>query len=278
MMMFGGFVLMCFCCGGGVWYKKKKKKREQEAGGAPTGGNGPAQYIVDQVAGPSGLGFRQSPDINDRCSDNPSVAIGTRVTAISQTQDWIEVEGQRWLPIRGAGVEFLKPVQGNSKEERKAEKQAKKAAKKAAKTGGGMMMEPVMPLSTASGVQFNQTVGGAGGFGTQQMQNPVAFQQPQYGVPQQQQQQQPVQPYGVPQQQQPVQPPYGVPQQQPAVAPAASAPATAAPGPPPTAEAFLQKINLSMYLPALQELGISSADDMLDLQEADLVDLGMKPM
>ena len=67
-------------------------------------------------------------------------------------------------------------VQGNSKEERKAEKQAKKDAKKAAAiekkrpTGGGMMMDPFIGTQQTPGEDIH---------------NPVSFQQPPYGAPQQ---------------------------------------------------------------------------------------------
>ena len=51
---------------------------------------------------------------------------------------------------------------------------------------------------------------------------------------------------------------------------------------PPTAEtdaeSFLQQINLRMYLPGMQELGVTKLDDMVDLQEGDLVTLGMRPL
>jgi hypothetical protein len=47
--------------------------------------------------------YHKSPDIDDK--DTILVATSTRVAAVSQTDDWIEVEGGRWLPKK-----LLKPA------------------------------------------------------------------------------------------------------------------------------------------------------------------------
>ena len=60
------------------------------------------EFVVDTPPG-RGIAYRKSADMDDR--DETGAQNDTRVNAVSQTDDWIEVERGRWLPKR-----YLKPV------------------------------------------------------------------------------------------------------------------------------------------------------------------------
>ena len=64
------------------------------------------EFIVDTGTGPgAGVAYRNSPAMDDRTTDGGGPTVDMHVTAISQTPEWIEVEGGRWLPKK-----FLKPA------------------------------------------------------------------------------------------------------------------------------------------------------------------------
>lgn len=61
------------------------------------------EFVVDNGHGHGGVAYRKSADMNDR--DGAAAMNGDRVTAVSQTGEWIKVQDGRWLPKLG-----LKPA------------------------------------------------------------------------------------------------------------------------------------------------------------------------
>lgn len=72
------------------------------------------EFIVDTGDGPGGAGvaYRNSPAMEDCARSVRGPTDDTRVTAVSQTPEWIEVEGGRWLPKK-----FLRPAMTNDPRE-----------------------------------------------------------------------------------------------------------------------------------------------------------------